>query len=42
MNFGPAIDIEAIDAMVRHIEHAAMIAAGLLALAWIACEWTDA
>lgn len=42
MVFGPAIDLEAIDAMVRHIETAAMIVAGLLALAWLACEWKRA
>jgi hypothetical protein len=33
---------EEIDWMVRNIEHAALIVAGLLALAWLACNWTDA
>jgi hypothetical protein len=40
--FGPAIPLEEIDLMVRHIEQAAMVVAGLLALAWLACNWTDA
>jgi hypothetical protein len=30
---------EEIDWMVRNIEHAALIVAGLLALACVACEW---
>jgi hypothetical protein len=30
---------EEIDWMVRSIEHAALIVAGLLALACVACEW---
>jgi hypothetical protein len=30
---------EQIDLMVRNIEHAALIVAGLLALACVACEW---
>jgi hypothetical protein len=42
MNFGPAIDLEAIDAMVRHIETGVMIVAALIALAWLACEWRGA
>jgi hypothetical protein len=39
MVFGPAIDLEAIEAIVRAIELAAMVVAGLLALGWLACEW---
>jgi hypothetical protein len=39
MNFGISPAFEEIDLMVRHIEHAALIVAGLLALACVACEW---
>jgi hypothetical protein len=42
VNFGITPAFEAIDTMVRHIEHAAMIVAALLALAWLACNWTEA
>jgi hypothetical protein len=42
VNYGPALPLEEIDLMVRHIEQVAMIVAGLLALALIACNWTDA
>jgi hypothetical protein len=41
LNFGVAIDVEAIEAMVRNIEHAALVVAGLIALAAIACNWND-
>ena len=33
---------EEIDWMVRNIERAAIWVAGILALAWLACNWTDA
>jgi hypothetical protein len=33
---------EQIDWMVRHIETGAMIVGGLIALAWLACEWRGA
>jgi hypothetical protein len=42
LNFGPALPLEEIDLMVRHIEAAAMVVAGLLALAWLVCNWNDA
>jgi hypothetical protein len=42
LNFGVAIDVDAIEAMVRNIEHAALIVAALLALACLACNWNDA
>jgi hypothetical protein len=42
MNFGISPSFEEIDLMVRHIEHAAIVVAGLMALAWLACNWTDA
>jgi len=42
MNFGISPAFEEIDLMVRNIEHGAMIAAGVIALAWIACEWRGA
>jgi phosphatidylserine synthase len=39
VNFGISPAFEQIDWMVRNIEHAALIVAGLLALACVACEW---
>lgn len=42
MNFGISPAFEEIDLMVRHIDHAVIIVAGLVALAWIACEWRGA
>lgn len=42
MNFAIPAAFEEIEAMVRHIEHGAVIVAGLLALACIACEWRGA
>lgn len=42
MVFGPAIDLQAIETMVRTIEIAAMVVGGLLAVACIASEWNRA
>lgn len=42
MNFGIPAAFEEVDLMVRHIEHAVIIVAGLVALAWLACEWRGA
>lgn len=42
MNFAIPAAFEEIETMVRYFEHAVVIAAGLIALAWIACEWRGA
>jgi hypothetical protein len=39
MNFGISPAFEEIDGMVRNIEHAATVAAAILGMAWLACEW---
>jgi hypothetical protein len=39
VNFAIPAAFEEIDWMVRNIEHAAIVVAGLLALACVACEW---
>jgi hypothetical protein len=37
--FGPAIPLEEIAMMVEHLEAAGMIVAGIIGMAWLACEW---
>jgi hypothetical protein len=39
MNFGIPPAFEEIAMLVEHIETAAIIAAGILGMAWLACEW---
>jgi hypothetical protein len=39
LNFGPALPLEEISMMVEHLEMAAIVVAGILALGWFACEW---
>lgn len=42
MNFGYPAAIEEIAMAFQYIETAAVVAAGILAVAWIACEWNRA